>query len=175
MTETPTPTVTPSPIPTPTINPNPLVTNGWQKMISVDGKYKIIFPEIYKESVVRKNSTELEISYSCENNTDISLTMGYTMLQKRECFVYEILAVGGTIIEERPSEKRTTCTWQLGNKKYLVTFIDEEYARDLLGSVFGDEEWIPGVMHVMFSYPADKRDVYETEPYCFYIVNNEEE
>ena len=173
--ETPTPTVTQSPVPTPTINPNPLITHGWQKMISVDEKYKIIFPEIYKESVVRKTNTELEISYSCMENTDISLTMGYTMLQKREYFVYEILSVGGTIIEECPSEKRTTCVWQLENKKYLATFIDEEYAGDLLGSAFGDAEWVPGVMHVVFSYPADKIDIYETEPYYFYIVNNEEE
>ena len=172
---TPEPTLTPSPIPTPTINPDPLITNGWQKMISVDEKYKIIFPELYNESAVTKTDKELEISYSCADNTDIALTIGYTMLQKREYFIHEILSVGGNIIEERPSEKRTTCVWQLENKKYLAVFIDEDYSKDLLGPIFGDEEWIPGVMHVVFSYPADKCDIYETEQYGFYIVNNGEE
>ena len=174
-TASPIPTPTPSPIPTPTINPDPLVTKGWQKMISVDGKYKIVFPEIYKESTIMKTDKELEIYYSCPDNKDVALTIGYTMQQRKEYFLYEILSVSGNIIEERPSEKRTTCVWQLGNQKNLAVFIDEEYSRDLLGAGFGDEEWIPGVMYVVFSYPADKCDIYEAEQYCFYIVNNGEE
>ena len=172
---TPEPTVTLRPVPTPAMNPNSLITNGWQKMISIDGKYKIIFPELYKESVITKTDRELEISYSCKENKDISLTIGYAMQQTRETFIDEILSVGGIVAEEYPAKKKTACVWQLENKKYFAIFVDEEYSRELLGPVFGDEEQVPGVMYAAFSYPADQCDIYETEQYNFYIISDGEE
>jgi hypothetical protein len=53
--------------------------------------------------------------------------------------------------------------------------IDVQYPQSLLGSAFGEAEWIDGVMQVLFSYPADKREIYETEQYGFYVVDNGEE
>jgi hypothetical protein len=63
----------------------------------------------------------------------------------------------------------------VGNTVYHSVFIDVQYPQSLLGAAFGEEEWIAGVMQVVFSYPADIRDIYETEQYGFHVVYNGEE
>lgn len=171
----PTATPTPSPTPTPTPDPEPLVTNGWQKMVSVDDKYRIIFPDVYRDSSVSKTDKVLTVSYFSAEHAEITFEIGYYLQRSREEFVNEILSAGGVIVEERPEEKRTSCRWQAENRVYFSIWIDEQYPQYLLGSSFGEEELVNGVMQVMFSYPADKCDIYETEQYVFYVVGNGEE
>jgi hypothetical protein len=174
-TETPTPSPTPSPSPTPTINPEPLVTNGWQKTVSIDEKYSIVFPEIFRESELSKTDRELTSAFFCKDDAEIELKIVYTMLRTKDYFIYDILSAGGSVVEDRPLEGRTTCLWQMGDRIYCEILVEEQYPQSLLGTSFGEEEWIPGVMQIVFSYPADKRDIYETEQYSFYVIDNREE
>ena len=97
------------------------------------------------------------------------------MLQSKETLIYDIITAGGQVTEDRPLEGRTTCLWQVGDKLHCGIFIDEQYPQSLLGTAFGEEEEISGVMQVVFSYPADQREIYETEQYSFYVINNGEE
>lgn len=171
----PTATPTPSPSPTPTVNPEPLVNNGWQKTISIDEKYSIVFPEVFVDSEVSKTDWELVTAFFSPKNPEIEFKIVYTMQQTREAFIYDILAAGGSVVEDRPSERRSTCLWQSGDRMYCEILIDEQYPQSLVGGSFGEEEWIAGVMSVVFSYPADKREFYETEQYGFYVIYNGEE
>lgn len=171
----PTATPTPSPIPTPTPNPEPLVNNGWQKTVSVDDNYRIIFPEVFRDSAVEKTDRVLTVSYLSPENTEITFEISYHLQRTREELVNEILSAGGTITEERPEENRTTCYWQTENLIHRAVFIDEQYPQFLLGTSFGEEEWTLGVMQVVFSYPADKTELYEAEQYNFYVIDNGEE
>ena len=175
VTSTPTPSPTPSPSPTPTVNPEPLVNNGWQKTVSIDEKYQIVFPELFRDSQLSKTDRELANVFYCAEDAEIEFKIVYTMLQTKEYFIYDILAAGGSVVEDRPEEGRTTCLWQLGDRIYCEILIDAQYPQYLLGTAFGEEEWITGVMQVVFSYPADKRDIYETEQYSFYVIDNGEE
>lgn len=151
------------------------MNNGWQKTVSVDEKYCIVFPELFRDSKLSKTDRELSNVFSCAEDTDIEFKIVYTMLQTKEYFIYDILAAGGVVIEDRPSEGRTTCLWQSGNRMYCEILIDEQYPQFLLGDAFGEEESIAGVMRVVFSYPADKRELYEAEQYRFYVISNGEE
>jgi hypothetical protein len=130
---------------------------------------------MYKESVVSKTEKVLSVYYLCAEDIEIQFEISYHLQQTREEFVNEILSAGGTVTEERPEENRTTCRWQTEDMMHCAVFIDEQYPQYLLGSSFGEEEWTAGVMQVMFSYPADKVDIYETEQYNFYVVGNGEE
>ena len=143
--------------------------------ISIDEKYSIVFPEIFRNSELSKTDRELSNAFYCTENEDIEFKIVYTMLQNRETLVYDILTAGGSIAEERPSEGRTTCMWQVGDKVYCGILFDGQYPQSLLGAAFGEEEEISGVMQVVFSYPADRREIYETEQYGFYVISNEEE
>ena len=174
---TPMPTATPTPssIPTPTPNPEPLVNNGWQKTVSVDDNYRIIFPEVFRDSAVEKTDRVLTVSYLCPENTEITFEISYHLQRTREEFVNEILSAGGTITEEHPEENRTICYWQTENLIHRAVFIDEQYPQFLVGTSFGEEEWTLGVMLVMFTYPADKTELYESEQYYFYVIDNGEE
>lgn len=168
----PTSTPTPSPSPTPTINPEPLVANGWQKTVSIDEKYNIVFPEVFRESETVKTGSELITVFSCEDNPEIEFKIVYSMQQTKEYFIYDILAEGGVVAEDRPLEQRTTCTWQLGDRMYIDILIDIQYPNSLLGTAFGEEEWINGVMQVLFSYPANRQEIYGTEKYGFYVTDH---
>ena len=97
------------------------------------------------------------------------------MQQKKQEMVYDILATNGLILEERPKEQRINCLWLNGNRMYHEILIDAQYPQSLLGTVFFEEEWVDGVMQVVFSYPAERRELYETELYSFYVVENGEE
>ena len=157
------------------MDPELLVAKGWQKSVSIDGAYAIVFPELFRDSKVSKTDTELTFAFSCAENQDIEFKIIYTMQQNLEHFVYEILATNGVILEEQPENHRVTCLWQVGDTVYRSIFTEVQYSQSLLGTSFGEEEWITGVMQVMFSYPAERREVYEAEQYCFYVTADGEE
>lgn len=151
------------------------MANGWQKTVSIDGNYTIVFPELFRESEVSKTDRELISEFTCDEDTEITFSVGYIMMQTLEETVQEILAAGGIMVEERPEEQRVTYRWQTENKIYNGIFVEVQYPQYLLGNVFGEEEWITGVMQIVFSYPADQQEKYETEQYSYHVVENGEE
>lgn len=171
----PMPTATPTPTPTPAVDPETLVTNGWQKSISIDEKYAIIFPEKFTESTVTRTENELQISYTCASEENIEFVVCYKMQQTVREVALDILAANGMIVDEVPEEKRVYYLWKLGDTMQCGVLIELPYPQSLLGTSFGEEEWITGVMQVVFSYPADSFEQYETEEYQYYVIKNGEE
>ena len=178
-TPSPEPTATPSPEPTvtpsPTAVPDAIVSNGWQKTISIDEQYVIMFPELFRESTVSKIDSTLLVEYSCVENDAIHFAISYHLNQTLEEVTKEILATEGAQYEESPEEKRITCKWQEEGMIYYSILTESQYSKELLGNSFGEEEWITGVMEVVFSYPAENQDVYEAPEYNFYIKTRGEE
>lgn len=176
-TNTPTPTATPTPTvtPTPTINPEPLVTRGWQKTVSMEEEYAIVFPEIFRNSTVLKTEKELLLEYMCEEDEDIKFSICYSMKQKLIEAVEEILLADGIIENMSEAELRVQYRLQKDGRIYCGILLENFYSKELLGNSFGDEEQITGVMEVVFSYPADRAEEYEAENYRFYVVKNREE
>ncbi len=169
------PSPTPSPLPTPTVNPELLVTNGWQKTISIDENYVIIFPELYNESAVSKTDRELAVRYSCNTKEDIAFEISYGMHQNLSDIVMDILGANGIVYDEVPGQKRISYRWRLGDTMYRGILIEAQYPQSLLGASFGEEEWVTGVMKIIFSYPVEQSAIYEAEEYSYYVIENREE
>ena len=87
----------------------------------------------------------------------------------------EVFAVEDAVIGASLEENQAVCLWQEDDKIHRGIFIGMQYPQSLLGSAFGEEEQIPGVMQVVFSYPADNREPYETSEYNYYVIENREE
>lgn len=176
-TETPVPTATPLPTatPTPAINPELLVTNGWQKTTSFDEKYFIIFPERFRNSYLSKTEEELELKFTCPEDEAIEFYILYTMNYTLEEAVEEFSAAGGIIKERNLEEKRISYLLYKDGRMHRGVLLEEQYARELLGSTFGEEEFITGVMNVIFTCPNDRVEEYSAETYNFYIIKNGEE
>lgn len=168
-----TPEATPSP--TPYINPETLVNAGWQKNISIDEKIIIVFPELFRESTVAKENNDLILSYTCPEDESIEFRISYLMQRTLQEVENEILSMDGTLLEGSLAEKKVVLEWQEDAMVYRGILLEEQYAQALLGTSFGDEEWITGVMQVTFAYPEERRSEYETADYCYYIMQNREE
>jgi len=169
-----TPTMIPTPSPTPAINPETLVNYGWQKTVSIDGKYMIVFPDRFRESSVTKDGKELYVKYTCTEEAGTEFQIAYLMQQTLEEVENAILGAGGTILEGSLGEKRVVLEWQQDGKMYRGILSEEQYSQTLLGSTF-EEEWITGVMQVTLAYPADRRMEFETADFNYYIKQNREE
>lgn len=172
-TATPTPTATPIPTATPTINPEPFVTNGWQKTVSIDEQYAIVFPERFRDTYVTKTDRELTLTYLCTEQPEIEFVICYRMQQTLEQTVEDLLLAGGSILEYREEEYRVQYQLPTEEMMYCGILTENPYSDELLG--FGEEELIRGVMEVVFSYPISQAEEYETETYSFYVVKNREE
>lgn len=171
----PTETPEPTPSPTPVLNPETLVNQGWQKTASFDGKYSIIFPDLFRESVVTKEEKELLIKYTCIEEAEIEFRISYVMQQTLEEAENAVLSAGGTILEGSLGEKRVVLEWKEDGVIYRGVLREEQYLRVLLGDTFGEEEWITGVMQVIFAYPEDRREEFETAEFNYYVKQNREE
>lgn len=174
-TEPPEETPIPTPSPTPSVTPDTLVNRGWQKTISIDEKYIIIFPELFRESVVIKENNELLVKYTCPEEEAIEFSVSYLMQQNLQEVENEILGMDGTILEGSLGEKRVVLEWNENDMVYRAALWEEQYAQALLGGAFGEEEWITGVMQVMVSYPEERRAEFEAAEYNYYVEQNVEE
>lgn len=172
-TEEPLPTV--SPIPTPELNPETLVNHGWQKTISIDEKYTVIFPELFRESTVTKENNTLLVKFTCPEETAIEFKIVYMMQRTLQDVENEILSAGGTILTGSLGEKRVVLEWQEEDMVSRAVLLEEQYARTLLGGSFGEEEWITGVMMVAFTCPKEQQAAFEAEEYSYYVEQNREE
>lgn len=170
---TPLPTITPGP--EPDINPAQLVNNGWQKTISITEAHEIIFPDIFRESTVEKTDQSLEITYTCKENPEIAFSVIYRMQTNTEEVIAEMQTMEGTAFTGTLGTNRVTYLWEKEGFLYAGVLLEEQFERAVLGNVFGEEEWIDGVIQVVFTYPANSRTEYETADYGYYIIGNREE
>lgn len=170
------PTMTPTTEPTVTSTPAPesLVNHGWQEMITIDERYRIVFPEVFRQSAVSRTDRELVVSFFSEEEAGVQFKIVYLIQPDMEELLTELQNKEEAVLEQFPEEKRTVCCWKEENTLYQAIFMEEEYPKALLGSSFGEEDWIFGVMKVSFEYPSDKREQYETEQYGFYVIENGE-
>lgn len=171
----PIPTATPTPSPTPTIAPETLVNHGWQKTVSIDETYTVIFPELFRESAVTREDSVLVLEFTCPEEASIEFRISYLMQQTLQDVENEILSAGGTILEGSLGEKRVMLEWKEENIVCNAVLLEEQYDRALIGGSFGEEAWVTGVMQVEFRYPEERREEFETEEYSYYVEQNREE
>ncbi len=178
-TKVPEATATPTPVPTatpvPAFNPENLVNNGWQKTVSIDEEYAIIFPEVFRNSTVERTETELRTTYTCQEEEDTSFSVAYVVQTTLDKYAQEVLTEEKAVVKILSEEKRMTFEWQENGIIYQGVLVESQYAQKLLGSSFGEEEWIDGVMEIVFAYPEERKAEYETEKYKYYVVNTGEE
>ena len=172
MTPTPTPSPTPTltPIPTPTIDPVPLVTNGWQSAADITQQYLIVFPECFNESEVMRTNHELAVTYTSRRYDTLTFVTSYRMQCTLEEIITELVGAGAELVEENPLEKRFSYRYEDATRVYQGVVIEMKYPQELLGDVFGEEEFITGVMQVVYSYPVGNKAEYETEPFRYFVV-----
>ena len=170
---TPLPTATP--VPEPEINPAQLVNNGWQKTISITEAHEIIFPDMFRESTVEKTDQSLEITYTCKENPEIAFSVIYRMQTNTETVIAEMQTMEETAFAGTLGTDRVTYLWEKEGFLYAGVLLEEQFERAVLGNVFGEEEWIAGVIQVVFTYPVNSRTEYETADYGYYIIGSREE
>jgi len=181
----PTPEVTPTAIPTsvptvvpteaPALSDDEMLRSGWQQTVSVEETHRITFPEVFSECTIERTGSELVVRYTCPEDIAITFTVTYRMQSAIKDSLDEIFALEEAVISASTEENQAVCLWQEDGKIHRGIFIGIQYPQSLLGSAFGEEEQIPGVMQVVFSYPADNREMYETSEYNYYVIENREE
>lgn len=180
-TETPTPSPTPEPTGTPTPSPTPMTTpapvtsveklleTGWQMTESINGDYKIIFPEIFDDAYVIRGQQELVAGYACTENSELTFYITYTMRQSLEETLQRIEQKNGLILSYSESEKTGNYLLQDGTIMYQGVAVEVQYTKELLGAGFGEEDSIIATMQVIFAYPEEKEE-YREEKYRFYVI-----
>ena len=172
---TPVPTAAPTATPTPAINSEELVYQGWQKTESVLGDYIILFPEIFRECETERTDRMLRLLYQCEEHEKIAFQISYHMGQTLEETVTELLETGGMLVEDTLEEQKAVCLWQKDGMLYRGVCVEAEYPQTLLGTDFSEQESVTGVMQVIYSYPAEQQEQYETAEYSYYVIEHREE
>ena len=149
--------------------------NGWQKTVSIDEAYTIVFPELYRSSEISRTDRELIITYLDKEDPEIKFLVQYRMNHALEETQEEILQAGGEITEQIAPERRISYLLRKEDVLYQGILLEAQYSKQLLGEVFGEEEWVTGIMNVVFACPAERSTEYQTEQYSFYVVKNGEE
>ena len=169
---TPAPEVTQAPEPsvTPVIDPKPLVYRGWQQTVSVDEEYLIIFPDMFLDSVVSMAENELRIDYICAADPAISFSVTYMLHTTLEEKLTELEQAE---LDFYPEEKRVEFRYEQDGLFYDGIILQSRYAGAL--SQAADAEWFDGVMKVVFTYPAEKKNEYETVIYKYFVISSREE
>jgi len=172
-TVTPTPEVTeiPEEQETPEIDPKPLVYKGWQQTVSIDRNYLIIFPDMFKDSVIDRTEQELKVLYSCAADEAISFQTSYVMQTSLEELLSSIPETEEIVVEHAPEEQRVSFVWNKDGMIYQGIIQESRYPGEWLETSVEDE-WISGVMQVVFGYPEERKNEYETVWYRFFVVNN---
>lgn len=174
-TVTPVPEVTQAPEPTvtPIVDPKPLVYRGWQQTMSVDEEYLIIFPDMFLDSVVSKAEDELRIDYICAADPAISFRVTYKLYETLEESLTEIEQTENAELISSLEEKRVDFRYQKDGLLHDGVILQNRYAGTLLGTA--DAEWIDGVMEVVFTYPEEQKNDYETVIYRYFVISSREE
>lgn len=176
-TEMPTPSLTPEPteIPVATATPVPvtsvekLLETGWQMTESINGDYKIIFPELFDDAYVIRGQQELVTGYASTENSELSFYITYTMRQSLEKTLQRIEQENGLILSYSAAEKSGNYLLQDDDIMYQGVALEVQYTQEFLGNGFGEEEKIVATMQVIFAYPKEKEE-YMTEQYRFFVI-----
>lgn len=110
------------------------------------------------------------IAYTCPEDEEIGFFISYNMMQTLEESMEEVLQEGGIIVEESTEEGLATYLLLINGQKYQGVLMEGQYSKTLLGTGFGEEEWINGIMNITFAYPEDREQNYQTEQYSYYVV-----
>ena len=161
----------PSPSPSPVPNAELLVNHGWQRAISIDENYEILFPELFLGSSLEKTDRELTVFYTAPSDDGVSFKISYHMQTTLDEFLSASLLTENAVAYDNTEENRVSAVRQESGTLCRGILIESRYAKTLLGNAFAGEEWIPGVMEVTFSYPSEQKQLYETAEYEFYVIN----
>lgn len=164
------PTVAPTEVPEPTVNPESLVAKGWQKTISIDEAYAIIFPELFRDAYVSKTDRELLLGYTSAEDAEIGFYINYIMKQTLEEALAELEAEGGFVLRQLPENGMVYYRLHIEDRIWQGVFVEEQYTAELLGAGFSEGTQTTGIMNVTFSYPADREEEYQKEEYSYYVV-----
>lgn len=175
-TVTPIPEITqmPEPTVTPIVDPKPLVYRGWQQTVSIDDEYLIIFPDMFLDSVVSKSENELRIDYSCAADPAIGFSVTYMLNTTLTESLEGIGQEENAELDSYPEENRVDFSYQKDGNLYDGLVLQSRYAGALLGGQT-DNEWIDGIMKVVFTYPAEHKNFYETVTYRYFVISSREE
>lgn len=161
----------PSPIPSPVPDAELLVNHGWQRAISIDEKFEIIFPELFVGSSLEKTDRELTVFYTTPSENGVSFKISYHMQTTMNDCLNGYLLPENAEVSDSTEENRVSVVWQENEILYRGILIESLYEKTLLGNAFEGGEWIPGVMELVFSYPAEQQQLYETAEYEFYVID----
>ena len=160
--------------PIPSLSPVPdsegLVSNGWQRAVSIEKGYEILFPELFRGSSLEKTDRELTVFYTDPSDEAVSFKISYHMQTSLEEYVAGMSLPEDILLYDEAETNRVSGTWQEEELMYRVVLIECRYAKAMLGNAFEGEEWIPGVMEIVLSYPAKLQEKYETAEYDFYVM-----
>lgn len=182
-TETPTETPSPEPTeePTPTASPTPtpiledMVYYGWQGEITIDEEFLIVFPDVFNDCALERTDKELTLHFTSTAESEIAFRITYAMQKTFEEKLSELQNIELTVLENSEAEKRMAYLQEDNGVVYHSTFVESRYSRILLGDAFGDVDYVTGVMEVVFSYPAERREEYETAKYNYLVVGDGED
>ena len=178
-TKTPTATQEPeivSPTPIPTISLNigmdleQLLAQGRQSLLDISESYYIIFSDCFDGSQVNKEEQTLEILYTSSKEDNIQFQILYSIQQTSDVIVNKIVKQGGVLIKEDTINRRVSYQLESNEMMYQGVIIENEFKKELLGSMFGEQENIIGTMQVVFSYPKEMEKKYETELFKYYVI-----
>lgn len=173
--EEPTSTPMPSPTKVPELTQDPvpdvawLLQTGWQKTVDITEGYAILFPECFDESKVERTEQEILISYSSTEQTALRFVIRYTMQQTAQEALEQISDAGGIVSELSQEEKKFFYRLE-GDRIEQGIVIENRFGAALLGSSFGDEEYVVGTMQILLEYPEESRAEYESEKYQYFLV-----
>jgi len=161
----------PLPSPSPVPDAELLVNNGWQRAISIDDTYEILFPDLFRGSSLEKSDRELTVYYTDPSDERVAFRITYRMQSSMEECLAALSVPENSLFRDEPEENRVSGIWQEEETVYRAILTESRYSKALLGNAFEGEEWIPGVMEVVCSYPQELQLQYETAEYNFYVIN----
>lgn len=148
--------------------------NGWQKTRSIEDSFILIFPDLFRDSYLQKTEQTLKIGYTAPENPDVEFQVTYWMQQTLAEAEEKVLQAGGKLQQEA-AENRIAYDFVQDAKLHQGFLYETQFSEELLGSAFGEEEPIIGVMWVELVYPESMAEEYQQEQYRFYVINNREE
>lgn len=157
-------------VPSTVITPETLVVNGWQSMLDISQTFYVIFSECFNNSNITKGETTLDISYTSTQEAQIQFQVLYSMQQTLQHVLDSIVEQGGVVLEENIQEKSISYQVERDNMVYQGVVLEQQYKKELLGDVFGEENSVIGTMQVIFAYPKEQQLKYEAEEFSYYVV-----
>lgn len=151
-----------------------LVSDGWQKVKSIEDQFYIIFPELFCDSYLLRTNQKLLLGYTSTQKPEAEFQIVYTM-QQTLSEAEEQLLLAGADLKQELEKNRTAYVFIEEGITHQGCLVEVQYSVELLGSTFGEEGSVTGVMRVELIYPEAETAEYQQETYHFYVIDNREE